>query len=77
MEQRVLLNQHIAVETGSAEEQGEGNGQPKIVPRWALVFTDRASGDQTRISFGQQARDEIVRQLTGGVVLAGGDLPKL
>ena len=48
-----------------------------VVDVWMIVLTDRQSGDQIRVSFRKDARDELVRQLTGGIVLAGGELPKL
>lgn len=77
MNRTELLNQHIGVEHGKELQPIGGNGELAEVERWTIVFTDRATGDQVRIGFGRDARDEIVRQLTGGVVLAGGDLPKV
>jgi hypothetical protein len=62
---------------GTEIDAPEGNGEPRQVDVWTLVFTDRQSGDQFRIAFREDTRDELVRQLTGGIVLAGGNLPKL
>lgn len=74
-----LVNQHIAVERGSQldNEASEENGSPVSVDTWTVVFTDRTYGDQIRITFRREARDDVVRQLTGGVILAGGDLPSV
>lgn len=57
-----------------AEDGSEGL---QVADVWTITFLDRQSGDQIQIAFRREARDELVRQLTGGVVLAGGDLPKL
>jgi hypothetical protein len=72
-----LINQHIGVERGSEldDEESKKNGAPVSVDTWTIVYTDRTYGDQIRVTFRKEARDQIVRQLTGGVILAGGDLP--
>lgn len=71
-----LVNHHMQAVKGTEVE--EQDGEPTgTVDVWMLVFTDRLTQDQIRISFRRDARDEIVRQLTGGIVLAGGELPKL
>jgi hypothetical protein len=44
---------------------------------WVLTMTDRISHDVIRVPMKQPLRDEIVRKLTNGIVLAGGELPKL
>ena len=46
---------------------------------WALVFTEMIpqTGDTIQFVFGREVRDAIVRELTGGIVLHGGELPKL
>ena len=74
-----LSNQHIAVERGSEldDEASKKDGAPVLVDTWALVFTDRTHGDRIRITFRREARDVLVRDLTGGVILAGGDLPSV
>ncbi len=53
------------------------NGQPAIEERWVLDFVE--NGTDNRISFlmNKETRDHVVRQLTGGIVLAGGDFPQL
>lgn len=69
----------IAVERARISERAESNGEPREVEGWALVFTEIAPATNDRIvfEFGRDVRDYIVRELTGGVVLAGGDLPRL
>jgi len=66
-----LLNQHMQAEKGSEQ------GPTGVAEVWTLIFSDKVTGDQVRVSFPREARDEIVRQLTGGIVLAGGELPRL
>lgn len=67
-----LVNFHMGAVKGVDQEQ-DGS----FTDTWTLIFTDRATGDQIHIAFRREARDELVRQLTGGVVLAGGDLPSV
>lgn len=73
-----LHNQHIGVERGTEldSQQSQQDGAPVIVDTWTLVFTDRTYHDQYRITFRRDARDSLVKDLTGGVVLAGGELPR-
>jgi hypothetical protein len=61
-----LTNQHIGVERPAGGEDV-----------WRIVLTDRAYGDQLILDIGRDARDELVKMLTGGIVLAGGELPRL
>lgn len=46
---------------------------------WHLVFTEKypPSGDQLIFEMNRATRDAVVRALTDGIVLAGGELPKL
>lgn len=46
---------------------------------WVLVFTEKypPTGDEIRFEMNRETRDAVVRGLTDGIVLAGGDLPKL
>ena len=46
---------------------------------WELVFTEvfPQTGDTIRFAFGRDVRDTVVRELTGGIVLHGGELPRL
>lgn len=53
------------------------NGEPQSESRWMLILLDRQSQDTIRFTFDDRVRDYLVRELTGGVVLAGGNLPKL
>lgn len=61
----------IQVETHPVPEQED--------PEWVLVFTERypPTGDEIRFEMDRSTRDAIVKALTGGVVLFGGELPKL
>lgn len=74
-----LSNQHIGVERGSEldSEESEKNGSPVSVDTWTIVLTDKTYGDQIRMTFRKDTRDALVRHLTGGVILAGGDLPSV
>jgi hypothetical protein len=46
---------------------------------WVLVFTETfpPTGDELRYEMNRETRDAVVRGLTDGIVLAGGDLPKV
>lgn len=75
-----LVGFHMAAVKGQEVETKTGdNGQEEtmVVETWTLIFTDVQTQDQIRIGFRREARDELVRQLTGGVVLAGGELPRI
>lgn len=48
----------------------------KLVENWTLAFQERGTGTQILFEMRRDARDELVRQLTGGLVLAGGELPQ-
>lgn len=63
----LLRGYNVAVQSG---ELRDGR-------RWIFTFADRHSGDTIRFAFDDDVRDYIVRELTGGIVLAGGDLPKV
>jgi hypothetical protein len=72
-----LFNQHIEAKEGTKlVDNPEDPGAPLIEKMWTLTFSDRTYMDQHIIEFGQDARDHIVKVLTGGIVLAGGDLPQ-
>lgn len=71
-----ILNGFHMQAVKSTEPEDDGDGVT-TVDVWTLILSDRHSGDQIRLSFRKDARDELVRQLTGGVVLAGGELPRL
>lgn len=58
------------------DEPGD-NGEPGVAEVWTLVLTDRQTQDQIRIGFRRETRDVLVRQLTDGIVLAGGEFPKI
>lgn len=58
--------------TKAAEPDGDGMAEV-----WVLEFQERNTGSQILFSMRRETRDELVRQLTGGLVLAGGEFPKL
>jgi hypothetical protein len=74
-----LWNNHVDVEKGRDidREASQKNGQPVYVDAWTIVYTDRVTGDQIRCRVQKETRDIIVKKLTGGIILAGGDLPSV
>lgn len=76
----ILSNFHIqALKSQETDVVKGDNGDEtlEVVDVWTLVLTDRQSPHRIQVAFRRDARDELVRQLTGGVVLAGGELPKI
>jgi len=70
----ILYNQHIAIEKGT-EIDGPASdqaGAPVVREMFTIILTDKSYGDQIRISITKETRDDIVKQLTGGIVLSGG-----
>lgn len=62
-----------------ADERGNvihnGNGEPKTEEMRTLVLQDPATGHQVAVPLSLDARDELVRQLTGGLIVpTGGSL---
>lgn len=57
-------------------EAGE-NGEPATEEMWQILLIERGTNDRITFEMNRVVRDELVRQLTGGIVLAGGDLPQL
>jgi len=80
-ERTILTGFHIAVEHEKQPvETQPGNGDSvEMIDIWTLVFTEMQppTGDSYRISFQRDTRDQLVSLLTGGIVLAGGELPRL
>lgn len=76
--QIVLVNQEVSVDRGTEidSKASKEAGAPIVVETWTLVLTDRTYHDQHRITLRREARDGLVSDLTGGIVLAGGDLPQ-
>lgn len=80
-----LFNHNVAVEHGevidtaaTAEARMTDMNAPEVkVPIWTVVLTDRDNGDQIRLALARKGRDGLVKDLTGGIVLAGGQLPNL
>jgi hypothetical protein len=76
----ILSNFHLqAVKTQETDVVKGDNGDEtlEVVDVWTLILTDRQAPHRIQIAFRRETRDELVRQLTGGVVLAGGELPKI
>jgi hypothetical protein len=70
--QVTLHNQHIAVEKGTElDSQVSPDDEPVVKEVWTLVFSDRTYHDQIRITFGKEARDQVIKDLMGGIVLPG------
>lgn len=65
-----LRNQSV----GSRLVPQVGNGTE---PVYEIAFEDKNTGDVIFIRFSKEVRDVIVRDLTGGIVLAGGELPNV
>ena len=74
-----LRGWNVTIERGKIIERGEGNGEPKEAESWILVYTEAIppTGKQIRFEMGRDLRDYVVRELTGGIVLSGGELPKI
>lgn len=76
----ILSNFHIqAVKSQETDitPNEDGSEGLEVVDVWTLILTDRQIPRRIQISFRREARDELVRQLTSGVVLAGGELPRI
>lgn len=73
----VLRGHDVRVGSGPIPVARGSNGEPVIETQWVITYIDKQTGDTVRYAFGDEVRDYIVRELTGGVVLAGGNLPKL
>lgn len=81
MKRIILTNHAMGVIEGqrqsTPEEDAANSGNPHTVKTWTQVFVDRDNGDRIELTFERAVRDDLVRQLTGGVVLAGGEFPKI
>lgn len=71
-----LVGFHIAAVKGQETDEPTP-GELETVETWTLILTDRQTQDQIQIAFRREARDELVRQLTSGVVLAGGEFSRI
>jgi hypothetical protein len=77
-----LRNQAISAEKGQVvgPPTGENGAEPSVVDVYRISrisCVDRATGDEVWFVMTEELKDELVRQLTGGIVLAGGKLPKV
>ena len=57
------------------QEFEEKDGQTVAIETWTLVLTERGTNNQIRYAMRKDTRDELMKQLTAGIVLADG-LPK-
>lgn len=78
MRHEELRGWNVGVERVKIRERGD-NGEWRDAEGWALVFTEVIPQTANTITFkmSRDLRDAIVRDLTGGIVLAGGELPKI
>jgi len=70
-----LFNQAIKAEQG--EEQDPDSAPGTMRDCWTIAFIDKTYGDRMMITFTRETRDDLVRQLTDGRVLNGGELPSI
>lgn len=70
---RILANAEIDVRHRQAVPPGE----ERPLDLWTLLITDPDSLETIEVTVGKDTRDEIVSRLTGGIVLAGGELPNV
>lgn len=68
-----LMNQNVHVEKGTELDSSasEAEGAPVVQETWTLVMADKTYGDQFRLTFGKELRDKLVKDMMGGIVLAG------
>lgn len=81
MKHLALVGWNIAVQKKQIAVADPDGPPGSVVPAegWELVFTEvmPQTGNAITFAFGKDVRDVIVRELTGGIVLHGGELPKL
>lgn len=44
-----------------------------MVETWTLMLREQGTGNQIHYGIQREARDDLVKQLTGGIVLSGGE----
>lgn len=75
----ILQNHHMQVQKGTrlaTPDEKAANPDVEQIDIWNMVFTDNRTGDVTQIAFEREARDEMVRQMSSGIVLAPAGIPK-
>lgn len=77
MKRIILTNTQIGVEQVKGLAPSKNGGEPEAVDMWTLFLVDRDTVERYDYTMTREVRDELVRQLTGGIVLAGGELPKI
>jgi hypothetical protein len=74
----LLANYHFGVGTHQVPDidpvdgqvRHDSNGDVKTREETLLVFTDPTTGHEVHVPLGDDARRELARQLTGGIVVA-------
>ena len=77
--QETLLAYQFSVQRGEEQEVDQrdgqplfnGDGSPRMVASTRLIFVCPATGHVVIVPLPEAAREELVRQLTGGIVVAG------
>lgn len=73
----VLANVEIDVKHMRQPRAGSNGSEVEVevVDLWTLQIFDPDAKEVIEVSFGKETRDLIVAAMTGGIVLAGGELP--
>lgn len=71
-----LLGWDVAVAKGSRPVKSDDGAPEGMDEVWLLVYRERETGNEITFEMSREIRDFVVRGLTGGIVLAGGDLPQ-
>lgn len=72
-----VITEHLAVTDPNGNVVHDAAGLPKTQEHRTLVFILPMPDGQrvVRVPFTLEAKDELVRQLTGGIVIANGHTP--
>lgn len=74
----ILTNAEIDVRHGQKPAAGFAEAAAGgMVDLWTLIFADPDTAETIEITIGKGTRDVLVERLTGGIVLAGGELPNV
>jgi hypothetical protein len=55
-----------------SQPQMTPDGNVEIKEMWAFVMVEQGTGDQIIFGFGEDIKEVFVKQLTGGIIIAGG-----
>lgn len=72
-----LIGWAAEVRKGTREVPDQNGGEAKKEEFWQIVLLEVGTGNSISYRCTKDIRDHIVRGLTGGIVLAGGDLPQV